>query len=191
MQIQIYAIFSHNRVFWIELMEKTKISIADIDGKTITSNIFSTLSTTIYKISIVDDDVELSQMLAQLLKNRGHDVIVFNSGIDYIRHVRTETVSFDLIFMDFNLDKLTGIDVVECLRQSERGLIFAFTGDDSENTLSKFRSVGMTGALIKPLNVTVINGLMGVLEKKCQLSKNLLVSFMDKKKSKKQLYFFK
>ena len=43
-------------------------------------------------------------------------------------------------------------------------LIFAFTGDDSKSALKKFKEIGMIGAIIKPIDINIINKLMNSLE---------------------------
>jgi hypothetical protein len=45
-------------------------------------------------------------------------------------------------------------------------MIFAFTGDNSGEAIIKFKEIGMSGAIIKPIDIIIINKLMATLESK-------------------------
>jgi CheY-like chemotaxis protein len=138
-----------------------------------------------YKILIVDDDVETARMFGELLKYRGHNVTIFNEAIDSVGSCQSKI--YDIIFMDFHMEKLNGVDAADIIKSyccKNNSMIFAFTGDDSVNAIKEFKTVGMNGALIKPIDINLINKLMGMLEKNCTISEKLSKNF------KKQLLFF-
>jgi CheY-like chemotaxis protein len=117
-----------------------------------------------FNILVVDDDVEFSQMLGEILSARGHIVTVVNEGISCIS--KCQSFEYDLIFMDFHMGNLDGVETTDLLKKvcSTSSLFFSISGDDSPSAIAKFKEVGMNGALIKPIDVKVIEKLMCSLE---------------------------
>lgn len=119
-----------------------------------------------FKILIVDDDKYVGNALSQILSERGHSVMHLTEGTSCIS--KCQNNDFDIIFMDFHLTDMNGVAVVDILRDilNTSSLIFAFTGDDSGEAIEKFKEIGMSGAIIKPIDITIINKLMNTLESK-------------------------
>lgn len=117
-----------------------------------------------FKILIVDDDVNIAETFGEILKDRGHIVTVVNESVSCIN--KCQNYNYDIIFMDFHLDDIDGAEITDLLKSvcSNFSIIFAISGDDSNTAIKKFKEVGMDGALIKPLDIDVINKLMNSLE---------------------------
>ena len=81
-------------------------------------------------ILVVDDDAQVAEMLAEMLKNGDHRVEVAGDGIEALQ--KLEQASFDLIVSDLRMPRLDGPGL---LREAERqhpglGKRFVFTSGD-------------------------------------------------------------
>lgn len=119
-----------------------------------------------FNILIVDDDITASELFKQILESRGHNVSVFNEGISCLNACQTTT--YDIIFMDYHIDDINGVDVTELIKDvfHMNTTIFAYTGDTSTDALKKFKQIGMTGAIIKPISIDAIEQLMTSFEQR-------------------------
>lgn len=52
------------------------------------------------RISIIEDDLEICNLLKEFLKESGYEIKIFNTGIDGMRELRTLT--YDLVIFRFN-----------------------------------------------------------------------------------------
>lgn len=115
-------------------------------------------------ILIVDDDANSSELFKSIIEMRGHRVDILNEGIRCINLIQHNT--YDVIFMDYHIADIDGVQLTECIRDilKVKSLIFAYTGDDSDDAVNLFKLNGMNGAIIKPLNLNMINQLMSSIE---------------------------
>ena len=60
------------------------------------------------KILLVDDDVELTELLAELLSLEGFDVTVVHNGQEALTEL--ELQSYDIILLDIMMPVLNGIE---------------------------------------------------------------------------------
>lgn len=137
-----------------------------------------------FNILIIDDDDNVALLFKDYLESRGHLVSVTDEGTRGL--VKSNNNNFDLIFMDYHLNKdgspiinnqcknnpksnsaIDGTVITECIKNSNnKSLIFAYTGDNSKTAINKFKKVGMSGAIFKPVDVIILNKLMHLLETK-------------------------
>ncbi|MGB6847090.1 MAG: response regulator, partial [Thermoanaerobaculia bacterium] len=68
------------------------------------------------RLLVVDDDEPSRDMLARRLRKRGHEVEVAESGRTALH--RIEAARFDLVLLDFMMPEMSGIEVLENLRQT-------------------------------------------------------------------------
>ena len=76
-------------------------------------------------------------------------------------------IHYDIIFLDYHIGDIDGVDLADCIKDvfKHKSLIFAYTGDSSSSALDRFKIIGMNGALIKPLNIELIDSIMNNIEK--------------------------
>lgn len=142
-----------------------------------------------FNILIVDDDVEIATFFGEILQNRGHDVTIVSEGTSCIG--KCQNHHYDILFIDFHMENLNGVDIVGLIKNTQlrQSIVFAFTGDDSIAAITRFKSIGMDGAIIKPLDINLINRLMTTLELRKDFDKHIVKSIKNYN-FKKQLFVF-
>ena len=86
------------------------------------------------RILIVDDDRALRHVLAELLKDAGHDVDQAADGPEALR--RLESGGFDIVLLDIGLPGLSGLDVLAHARAAASPpIVVMMTSDDTPETL--------------------------------------------------------
>jgi signal transduction histidine kinase/CheY-like chemotaxis protein len=108
-------------------------------------------------ILLVDDDAIGREVTAALLESRGHRVLAVGEGAAAL--VALESQSFDLVLTDIQLSGgASGLDLARQIRAlpgKSAGLrVLALTAD-AFGDHDRYRSAGIDGVLIKPLDVDV------------------------------------
>jgi two-component system, OmpR family, response regulator len=86
------------------------------------------------RVLVVDDDKALNHVLTEMLSAGGYEAKSAGDGIAAIQ--RLERDQYDLVLLDINLPKLSGLDVLKQIR--ERRLsprVIVMTGDDTPDTI--------------------------------------------------------
>lgn len=100
-------------------------------------------------------------MLAELLRFMGHDVRVVYDGFEALTAL--DQFDAEVVLLDIGLP---GIDGWEVARRMREGLdpaclrIIAVTGYDQERDRQRSRRAGIDHHLVKPANLTALEGLM-------------------------------
>ncbi len=101
-------------------------------------------------ILVVDDEAEIRLMLSDMLKSKGHKVIVAENGKKAIDYLMVYKV--DLIITDIVMPEIEGIEFILRLRQSKIPII-SISGLSRETVVSEFMaSLGIVGFLQKPFD---------------------------------------
>ncbi|ETW94386.1 MAG: hypothetical protein ETSY1_35095 [Candidatus Entotheonella factor] len=105
------------------------------------------------KILIADDEAHILNAIKFLFAKRGHDVYLAEDGETALRLARTEQP--DLIFLDINMPRKSGLEVCEAIR-ADASLgeppIYILTGQDRSFASEEHHaSPGATAYLIKPI----------------------------------------
>ena len=142
-----------------------------------------------FQILIVDDDIGIAETFGEILKQRGHNITIAHKGTSCINKCLNS--NYDIIFLDFHLTDINGTDITDMLKNScnNNSIIFAFTGDDSISAINQFKNIGMTGAIIKPIDLPLINNFMNSLELRNSVDTRVVSNIPDPK-YKKQLFVF-
>lgn len=130
-------------------------------------------------ILVVDDDETSLELFKEILEFRGHNVTAVNEGVRCISNLQNNY--YDIIFLDYHIGDIDGVDLADCIKDvfKHKSLIFAYTGDSSSSALNRFKIIGMNGALIKPLNLELIDSIMNTIEKNDQNIENKLKTIND------------
>jgi CheY-like chemotaxis protein len=130
---------------------------------------------------VVDDNRDFAENLAEILRDRGDDVIIAENGRDAAREVGARR--FDAILTDMRMPLMGGADLVHEIRRVDPAapalVITAHVGDDA---LEAARREGLLAVLAKPVEVPRLlallacarrDGLAVVVEDDARMSDNL------------------
>ncbi len=81
------------------------------------------------KILLVDDDIELTALLKDILSLEGYNVIEANNGIEGLAAI---TDDLDLILLDIMMPKMNGMDMLRKLRETNETPVLMLTAKGEE-----------------------------------------------------------
>ena len=115
------------------------------------------------RILLVEDEPDLADPLAYLLRREGYNVTTAENGEEVLRTLSTGTRP-DLVIMDVEMPVLDGLETTRCIRRKEadrslsRMPILALTAHAMEGDGESVLAAGMDRHLTKPLRKPVILG---------------------------------
>ena len=112
----------------------------------------SNLELTDKHIVIVEDDRPSIKYYESLLKNSGADIRIFRTGKEFVDYVTTGPCLIDLIFMDFLIPLINGIECVRIFRKENRGTpVIMITAYFSEQAKAEAYIAGCNEFVLKPI----------------------------------------
>ena len=105
-------------------------------------------------ILVIDDNIEITEILREVLIEEGHNVDTAHSGEDAISALSYST--FDLIISDFHMDRGNGLDVLNHAVKLERKPLFVFFSAADNEIQNLCINSGASKFLLKPLNIREI-----------------------------------
>lgn len=101
------------------------------------------------KILLVDDDIEISELLSELLRLEGFEVDVAHDGLEALDMLNSQ---HNIVLLDINMPKLNGIETLKRIRQNYTLPILMLTarGDDIDRIIGL--ELGADDYLPKPFN---------------------------------------
>ena len=107
------------------------------------------------KILWADDEIEMLRPHIIFLEEKGFEVVAVNSGDDVLEKVEEE--SFDIVFLDEQMPGLSGIEVLEKLRDTQPGLpVVMITKSEEESIMEDAIGSNIADYLIKPVKPSQI-----------------------------------
>jgi two-component system, OmpR family, alkaline phosphatase synthesis response regulator PhoP len=104
------------------------------------------------KILIVEDDNNIAELVAINLRDAGCEVIIENDGL--AGHDRAMRDTFNLLILDINLPKMSGLDICKNVRKHRRYVpIMMMTAKSDENDIILGLEVGADDYITKPFSV--------------------------------------
>lgn len=103
-------------------------------------------------IVIVEDDIPSIRYYETLLNNSGATITSFHNGKDFLDYVNGNN-KFDIVFMDYLIPLVNGIECVRTLRKKKkkRVPVFLFTAYSSEQTKREAYLAGCDEYILKPI----------------------------------------
>jgi DNA-binding NtrC family response regulator len=100
------------------------------------------------KIFIVDDDIFCLTLYNQFLKNLGYsNVTSFTGGDECLNHMNA---SPELIFLDYNMEGLNGIEVLKKIKESNPGIeVYIITGKEDPAVAADAKKHGAVDYIVK------------------------------------------
>ncbi|MDI1428000.1 ATP-binding protein [Polyangium sorediatum] len=112
------------------------------------------------RVLVVDDNVDAAAMIAELVREHGHDVRVVHDGLGAL--AEAEEQHPEVVFLDIGLPGMDGYEVARRLRASGHGPaeLVALTGYGQESDRRLAAAAGFTGHLVKPAHPDEVLGLL-------------------------------
>ncbi len=102
------------------------------------------------RVLIVDDNVDAAELLAELLRSVGHEVVVAHDGMQALR--ATENFCAELAFLDIGLPVMDGYELAVRLRQQREACrLIALTGYGQDQDRARSAAAGFDQHLVKPV----------------------------------------
>ena len=102
------------------------------------------------EILLVDDDLELTELLAELLSLEGFNVAVVHNGKEALSLL--ETRSFDLMLLDIMMPMLNGTETLKQLRKTSDIPVLMLSARDNDIDRVLGLELGADDYLPKPFN---------------------------------------
>jgi len=112
-------------------------------------------------ILVVDDNGDAAEMLAMLLRLKGHQVRTAYNGLAALDAVRAQPP--EVVLCDIGMPGMDGLEVARRLRQDlglKQGLLVAMTGYGGEEDRRRSQEAGFNVHLVKPVDVSALEPLL-------------------------------
>jgi len=104
------------------------------------------------RIAVVEDDVASLKYYETLLKDTGALLSFYRNGREFVDAITTGKAVFDLVFMDFLVPLVNGIECTRAFRQVNRSApVILITAYYSEQTRNEAYIAGCTEYNLKPV----------------------------------------
>lgn len=112
----------------------------------------SNLELTGKHLVIVEDDRPSIKYYETLLKSSGADVKIFRTGKEFVDYIALPHKKIDLIFMDFLIPLINGIECVRIFRKESKNTpIIMITAYSSEQAKAEAYIAGCNEYVLKPI----------------------------------------
>ena len=103
-------------------------------------------------IVIIEDDIPSIKYYETLLKNSGANIIIFRNGKEFVDYINQGDHVIDLIFIDFLIPLINGIECIRIFRKERKGTpIIMITAYSSEQAKTEAYIAGCNEYLLKPI----------------------------------------
>lgn len=106
------------------------------------------------KILLVEDDLEISEMLRTFLLSEGFEITIAYNGEDAC--VKFDEKQFDIILLDLMIPKISGIEVMQYIRQRNIVPIIIISAKDSDSDKTLGFGLGADDYITKPFSVVEV-----------------------------------
>ncbi|MEK5060063.1 DNA-binding response regulator [Paenibacillus sp. FSL H7-0326] len=103
------------------------------------------------KLLIIEDDVDISNMVAEYLEKEGYHLTTVHDGDEALRQFERDT--FDLVLLDLMLPKLNGLEVLQKIRGKSRVPILILSAKNSEVDKALGLRFGADDYIAKPFSL--------------------------------------
>ncbi len=107
-----------------------------------------------YKILLVEDDTEISEMLRNYLSTENYDVICAFDGQEACE--KFDEADFDLVLLDLMIPKMNGMGVMEHIRRKSFLPIIILSAKDTESDKTLGLGLGADDYITKPFSVVEV-----------------------------------
>ncbi len=106
-------------------------------------------------IIVVDEEEELRENLKDYLEFLGYTVLAFKNGEEFLDKI--DSLSADLVLMDYLLPGLDGIEVIRLTKEKKPNMICALvTASSQPSIVERAEQAGVNKLILKPYSQTYI-----------------------------------
>ena len=126
------------------------------------------------RILVVEDEVEVSRALAEMLEHLGYSPVVCQSAEEAFNLFQTQP--FDLLLVDYRMPGMTGLDLVLMLREeSFKVPVIIVTGHPATQDRITSKDLGVFAILKKPVTAPQLASAIEETLKKALVSTHLKI----------------
>ena len=109
-----------------------------------------------FRILIIDDNEQITKMVATFLNLHGHTCKICNDGTDGIHTANNE--EFDVVLLDLAMPEVDGYEVLNKLDNKKilSKIIILTASNISKQSLNQFKHNGIKHILQKPIDIDVL-----------------------------------
>lgn len=107
-----------------------------------------------HKILLVEDDLEISEMLKNYLTTENYEMICVADGQEACNQF--DKTAFSLILLDLMIPKISGMDVMQHIRQNSVVPIIIISAKDTETDKTLGLGLGADDYITKPFSVAEV-----------------------------------
>jgi DNA-binding response OmpR family regulator len=123
-------------------------------------------------ILLADDEAEIASLISSVLKRSGHKVDVAEDGRAALELLKEKPGMHDLVITDSNMPYLSGIELIEHLRETRfPGKIILLSGDITSELQDVYQSLNIDRIIQKPFAFTELTGAVKELGADLQASR--------------------
>lgn len=112
-------------------------------------------------IIVVEDDLPSVKYYETLLRNTGASIRVFRNGKEFVDFITVSREKIDLVFMDFLVPLVNGIECTRMLRKSRKNVpVIMVTGYASDQSKKEAFLAGCNEYVLKPIYPEFIYNLL-------------------------------
>ncbi len=101
------------------------------------------------KILLVEDEEKVRELMCELLRSNGYDVITANNGQEGLNIFEHNQDSIDLVITDVIMPKMDGKEMADRMRQQRPNLNMVYISGYTEDTISRHGMLDSNAELIK------------------------------------------
>ncbi|WP_270563595.1 response regulator transcription factor [Clostridium beijerinckii] len=131
------------------------------------------------RISIIEDDLEICNLLKEFLKESGYEIKISNTGIDGMRELRTLT--YDLVILDLMLPYKSGDEILRELRSFSNIPVIVLSAKDMVHTKVDLLRLGADDYVTKPFDLNEILARVESNLRRCSSDSNIKKSILTYK----------
>jgi DNA-binding response OmpR family regulator len=130
------------------------------------------------RILIAEDDEGLRSVLERGLQESGYTVDATSDGLQALRHL--ETYEYEVAILDWRMPKLSGIEVIQRLRQRGSALpVLMLTAKDAAGDRVAGLDGGADDYLIKPFDFSELLARVRALQRRGPAMQSILIEVAD------------
>ncbi len=117
-------------------------------------------------ILLVEDslaDIALTKALIKV-ENIFLDLVVARDSTEAYKILNDKTCQIDLVILDFNLPKVSGLEVLLNIKEKFTIPVLMFSGSDAPPDKEKAKELGATDYMVKPFDVSDFKGAIEKIE---------------------------